>query len=154
MLAAAGAVMSLGLQLFAFPRFADGPPPPPPAPTDGRLRKLLGWSGRSAAVVTEEAPVSAEPRKLAETITRSVAVTVSGVDDFDTYLDLLRALSRAGGVARAHATGLSQAEGCFELELAASTDAEDVARVLSERLGRTVAVVQHDDSDLRLHLDG
>jgi hypothetical protein len=154
MLAAAGAVMSLGLQLFAFPRFADGPPPPPPAPTDGRLRRLLGRSSRSSPVVVDEAPVSAEPQSGAETTTRSVALTVAGVDDFDTYLDLLRALSRAGDVSRAHATGLSQAEGSFELELAASTNVHELAGTLSERLGRSVAVVQHDDGDLRLQLDG
>jgi hypothetical protein len=81
-----------------------------------------------------------------------MVLTVSDVDDFDTYLDLLRALSRTPGVARAHATGLSHGEGGFELELA-STDAHELASTLSERLGRRVAVVEAGDGELRLRLD-
>jgi hypothetical protein len=155
LMAGAGAALSLGLQLFAFPRSTDEPPQPP-APGGG-LRKLVGRSSGSGAVAMAEPPIVEAPRESdaeAQAGVRTVALTVAGVDGFDSYLDLLRALSRMPGVATVRATGLALGEGGFEVELVPSLAAEDVARELSEHLSRLVTVMGSSDAALRLWLEG
>ncbi|MCH8919265.1 MAG: hypothetical protein IIA23_00985 [Chloroflexi bacterium] len=69
-----------------------------------------------------------------------VQVRVRAVDGFRGLVDVLRALDRTPGIARAHALRLEQGDGVFEVTLSAPIAPEALERAASARLRQALRV--------------